>query len=94
MRKNWTCQFRQSIYFSKDIGMEFDTEKCTMLVTEKGKIVKSICIELSDGKAIKSLQGSESCKYFRIFEAERFLGAEMKLKVSKEYFRRLKKFSS
>ena len=26
--------------FSEDIGMEFDIEKCAMLVMEKGKIVK------------------------------------------------------
>ena len=32
--------------FSEDIGMEFGTEKCAMLVMEKGKIVKSVGIEL------------------------------------------------
>ena len=36
--------------FSKDIGMEFGIEKCAMLVMEKGKIVKSVGIELPDGK--------------------------------------------
>ena len=77
--------------FSKDIGMEFGIEKCAMLVIEKGKIVKSVGIELPDGKVIKSLQEGESYKYLGILEAERFLGEEMKLKVSKEYFRRLKK---
>ena len=77
--------------FSKDIGMEFGIEKCAMLVIEKGKIVKSVGIELPDGKVIKSLQEGESYKYLGILEAERFLGEEMKLKVSKKYFRRLKK---
>ena len=42
--------------FSEDIGMEFGIEKCAMLVMEKGKIVKSVGIELPDGKVIKSLQ--------------------------------------
>ena len=42
--------------FGEDIGMEFDIEKCAMLVMEKGMIVKSVGIELSDGKVIKSLQ--------------------------------------
>ena len=46
--------------FSEDIGMEFGIEKCTMLVMEKGKIVKSVGIELPDGKVIKSLQEGES----------------------------------
>ena len=71
--------------FSKDIGMEFGMEKCAMLVIEKGKIMKSICIELpngKDGKVFKSLQEGESYKYLGILEAERVLGEEMKLKVS------------
>ena len=41
--------------FSEDIGMEFGIEKCAMLVMEKGKIVKSVGIELPDCKVIKSL---------------------------------------
>ena len=52
--------------FSKDIGMEFGIEKCAMLVIEKGKIVKSVGIELLDGKVIKSLQEGESYKYLGI----------------------------
>ena len=72
--------------FSKDIGMKFGKEKCAILVIEKGKTVKSVGVELPDGKIIKSLQEGESYKYPGILEAERFLGEEMKLKVSKEYF--------
>ena len=77
--------------FSKDIGMEFGIEKRAVLVIEKGKIVKSVGIELPDGKVTKSLQEGESYKYLGILEADRFLGEEVKLKVSKEYFRSLKK---
>ena len=77
--------------FSEDTGMEFGIEKCDMLVIEKGKIVKSVGIEFPDGNVIKSLQEGESYKYLGILEADRILGEEMKLKVSKEYFRRLKK---
>ena len=73
--------------FSEDIGMQFGKEKCAMLVIEKGKIVKSVGIQLPDGKDIKSLQEGESYKYLGILEAESFLGKEMKLKISKEYFR-------
>ena len=36
--------------FREDIGMEFVTKKCNMLMIEKGKIVKSVGVELSDGK--------------------------------------------
>ena len=77
--------------FSEDIGMEFDIEKCAMLVMEKGKIVKLLGIELPDGKIIKSLQEGESCKYLGILEADKFLEEKMKLNVSKEYIRRLRK---
>ena len=42
--------------FSEDIGMVFGIEKCTMLVLEKGKIVKSVGIELPEGKVIKSFK--------------------------------------
>ena len=38
--------------FSEDIGFEFDIGKCAMLLMEKGKIVKSVVMELPDGKVI------------------------------------------
>ena len=62
-----------------------------MLVIEKGKIVKSFGIELPDGKVIKLLQEGESYKYLGILEADKFLEEKMKLNVSKEYIRRLRK---
>ena len=77
--------------FSKDIGMEFGTEKCAMLTMEKGKIVKSVGIELPDGKVIKSLQEGESYKYLGILDADKFLEEKMKLNVSKEYIRRIRR---
>ena len=63
--------------FKEDIGMEFGIEKYAMFVKEKGKIVKSVGIELPDGQVIKSLQERESYKYLGILEADRFLGEEM-----------------
>ena len=71
--------------------MEFGKEKCAMFIIEKGKIVKLVGIELPHHKVIKSLQEGESYKYLGILEGDRFLGEDMKLKVSKECFRRLKK---
>ena len=66
-------------------------EKCAMLVMEKGKIMKSVVTELPDGKIIKSIQEVESYKYLGILEADKFLEEKMKLNVSKEYIRRLRK---
>ena len=79
--------------FSKDRGMEFSIGKCAMLVImiKKGKILKSVGIELPDGKAIKSLEEGESYKYIGILETDRFLGEKVKFKIFKEYFRRLRK---
>ena len=57
--------------FIKDIGMEFGMEKCSMLVMEKGKIVKSVGKELPDGKVIKLLQKGESYKSLGILEADK-----------------------
>ena len=37
--------------FSEDIGTEFGIEKWAMLVMEKGKIVRSVGLELPDGKS-------------------------------------------
>ena len=76
---------------SEDLGMEFGIEKCAMLVMEKGKIVKSVGIEFPGAKVIQSLQEGESYKYLGISEADKFLEEKMKLNVSKEYIRRLRK---
>ena len=64
--------------------MEFGIEKCAMFVMEKGKVVKSVEIELPDGKVIKSLQEGESNKYLGILEGDTFLEEKMKLNVLKK----------
>ena len=77
--------------FSEDEGMEFGIVKCAMLVMEKGKIVKSVGIELPNGKVIKSLQEGEIYKYLGILEADKFLEEKKKLNVLKECIRKLRK---
>ena len=71
--------------------MEFGIEEYAMLVMEKEKIVKSVGIELPDGKVIKSLQEGESYKYLGILEADKFLEKRMKLNDLKEYIKRIRK---
>ena len=58
---------------------------------EKGKIVKTVDIELLDGKVVKPLLEGESYKYLGILEAHKYLEEKMKLNASKEYIRRLRK---
>ena len=43
--------------------------------------MKSVGIELPDGKVIKSLQEGESYKYLGILEADQFLEEKMTLNV-------------
>ena len=78
--------------FSEDIRMEFDIEKCAKLAMEREKIVKSVDIELPDGKVITWLQEGESYKYLEILEADKHLEEKVKLNVLKEYIRRLRSF--
>ena len=53
--------------------------------------MKSVGIELPDGKVIKLLEEGESCKYLGILGVHKFLEEKMKLNVLKEYVRRLRK---
>ena len=91
IEKGWDSLVQTVRVFSEHIGMEFDIEKCAILVMEKGNIVKSVSVELSDVKVIKSLQENESYKYLEVLEADKFSEEKMKLNVSKEYIRRLRK---
>ena len=80
--------------FSDNIGIDFCIEKCVMLVIEKGKIMKSVGIELPEGKVIKPLQEGQSYKYLGILEADKFLEEKMNLDDLKKYIRRLRKVKS
>ena len=53
--------------------------------------MKSVGIELPDVKVIKSLKEGESYKHLGVSEANKLLEEKMKLNVSKEYIRRLRK---
>ena len=53
--------------------------------------MKSVVIEFPNGKVIKSLQRDGSYKYLGILEADKFLDEKMKLNVSKENIRKLRK---
>ena len=77
--------------FAEDLGLELGIEKNVMLVMEKGNFLKSVGIELPNGKVIKSLPEGERYKYLGVLEADKFLEEKMKLNASKEYIRRLRK---
>ena len=77
--------------FSDDIGMQFGIEKCAMLVMRRGKKVKSEGIALPNNEKIRSLDETEGYKYLGVLEADEVLHKDMKEKLRKEYYRRVRK---
>ena len=76
------------IIYSQDIGMEFDIEKCVMLVTKSGKRHLTDGMELPNQDKIRTLAENETYKYFGNLEADTIKQVEMKDKIPKEYPRR------
>ena len=77
--------------YSRDIGMEFGREKCTMLVMKSDKRQLTDGMELPNKDKIKTLLENETYKYLGILEAETIKQVEMKDKIQKEYLRRTRK---
>ena len=84
------CLIQTVQIFSEDIGMQFGIDKCATLVMKKEKIVKSDCIQLPKDKVIKSLE-EESYNYIGVLEPDEVMVNEMKDKVKKQYYRRVRK---
>ena len=66
--------------YSQDIGMEFDIEKCPMLVMKSGKRHLTVGMELSNQDKIKTLAENETYKYLGILEADTIKQVGMKTK--------------
>lgn len=75
--------------YSDDIRMEFGMSKCAVLSVEKGKRVEEVGLELPSGEVMADVE-EEGYKYLGVLQTDTFMSAEMKKKVKKEYFRRLK----
>ena len=71
--------------FSHDTGMQFGTEKCAVLVLERGRLGESDGIKLPDDNEIKALKEGEGYKYLGDIKADKMLHSQMKEKFSKEY---------
>ena len=76
--------------YSQDIGMEFDIEKCVMLVMKSRKGHMTDGMELPNHDKIRTLE-EETYKYIGILEADTIKQVEMKDKIRKEYLRRTRK---
>ena len=76
--------------FTSDIQMKFGLQKCATLVMKRGKKIEDEGISMPDGQLLQDL-GEESYKYLGVLEADRIKMDEMKEKVRKEYYRRVRK---
>ena len=77
--------------YSWVIGIEFDIEKCAILVMKSGKRQLTDGMELPNKDKIKKLAENETYKYLGILEADTIKQAEMKEKIQKEHLRRTRK---
>ena len=82
--------------FSEDIAMEFGISKCSHVTMKAGKLVGVGGMELSSGEAIPELESDEGYKYFvfGILEADDIMHTDMKDKIKKEYYRRVRQLTS
>ena len=76
--------------FTDDIKMKFGLQKCATLVMKRGKKEEDAGIEMPDGQLMKDL-GDGDYKYLGILEADKIRMGEMKVRVRKEYYRRIRK---
>ena len=76
-------------FFSEDIGMQFVIKKCGVLITERGKVIRTDNISLSDGQDMKDID-ENGYGYLRILETDKIKGKEIKGKLIKEYLSRLR----
>lgn len=76
--------------FSEDIRMEFGLSKCATVIMKRGKKVEDAGISMPDGQVIEDL-GNEAYKYLGVLEANKIKMEEMKQKVQKDYYGRIRK---
>ena len=88
MKKELETLIHEVRIYSQDIGMEFDIEKCAMLVMKSAKRHLTVGMELSNQDKIRTLAENETYKYLGILEADTIKQEEMKEKIQKEYLRR------
>ena len=75
--------------YSDDIGMQFGMSKCQTVIVKRGKRLRGEGLELPDGNVMKDVD-EQGYKYLGVLQKDSIMEVEMKAKVKKEYFRRLK----
>ena len=77
--------------YSQDLGMELGIEKCALQVMKSSKRHLTDGMEQPNQDKIRTLGEKKSNTYVKILEADTIKQEEMKEKVKKEYFRRIRK---
>ena len=80
--------------FSKDIAVEFGISKCAHVTMKAGKLVSVGGMELSSGEVIPELEPDKGYKYLCTLEANDIMLTEIKDRIQKEYYRRVRKLAS
>ena len=76
--------------FSKDVAMEFGISKCAHVTMKAGKLVSVGGMELLSGEVIPELDSDKCYKYLGILEANDAMHTEIKDKIQKEYYIRVR----
>lgn len=76
--------------FSDDIGMEFGLDKCAKATFQRGQLANSSNIELNVNTVIQELEQEGTYKYLGVNEGDGIQHSQMKEKIRKEYYRRIR----
>ena len=76
--------------FCSDIKMSFGVRKCTYIGLKRGKVYSTQYIVLCNGESIYSLALASAYKYLGLLEADVFQKSEVRDKVTKEYYQRIR----
>lgn len=88
MAKSDEEQLKQLKQFSDDIQMEYVLDRCAMATFIKGHLQSSENIEVSENTTIKALEQHDVYKYLGINEHDGIQHKNMKIQLTKEYYRR------
>ena len=77
--------------FSTDIGMSFGIEKCAKVTLKKGKQIQAGNITLDQDLVVQDLEQERNYKYLGIEEAGIISHKQMKERIRKEFYRRVRK---
>ena len=76
--------------FSDDIGMDFGLDKCVKVPFKRGRLADSSKIELDVNTVTKGLGKEGTYQYLGVSEEDGIQHSQMKRKIRKEYYRRIR----